>query len=131
MVVHMHPGTNVVNTYFGYMWWDNETDGNLMYPQLEKKPSAKQIDEIQRANPEGAAVRGLWSDPKFLANVTDLNPRLKQSQFADFHGHGWVFRAVYKRDRKGNLLDTDGKLVAFDDPKKFEKAVHLQDIHLE
>jgi hypothetical protein len=42
-----------------------------------------------------------------------------------------VFRGVYKHDHKGNWLDKDGKEIAFDDPKKFEKAVHLADIHLE
>ena len=30
MVCHMHPGTNMVATYFGYTWWDNETDGEHM-----------------------------------------------------------------------------------------------------
>ena len=44
---------------------------------------------------------------------------------------GWVFRAVYKRDRKGNLLDAENKIVSPDDPEKFGKAVHLADIHLE
>src|SRR6516165_2594443 len=57
--------------------------------------------------------------------------RLKTTQFADFHGHGWVFRAVYKHDRKGNWLDKDGQEIAFDDPQRFQKAVHLTDIHLE
>ncbi|HEU4766971.1 MAG TPA: hypothetical protein VFS77_06335, partial [Pyrinomonadaceae bacterium] len=47
------------------------------------------------------------------------------------HGHGWLFRKVFKRDRKGNLLDEKGDVVAADDPKKFDKAVHLNDIHLE
>ncbi len=131
IVCHVHPGTNMVVTYLGYTWWDNETDGNWMYPAHEKKLSLKEIDDIQRANPEGASLRGRWSEPAFLANVTDLNPQLTQTQFADFHGHGWIFRAVYKRDRKGNLLDADGKLVASDDPEKFSKAVHLKDIHLE
>ena len=32
MVCHIHPGTNMVATYFGYTWWDNETDGEHMYP---------------------------------------------------------------------------------------------------
>ena len=42
-----------------------------------------------------------------------------------------MFRAVYKRDRRGNLLDKDDKVVPHDDPEKFGKAVHLKDIHLE
>jgi hypothetical protein len=42
-----------------------------------------------------------------------------------------MFRNVYKKDRKGNLLDVGDKVVPFDDPDKWKKAVHLQDIHLE
>ena len=61
----------------------------------------------------------------------EFNAKLKNTQFADFHSHGWLFRAVFARDRKGNLLDEKGNTVASDDPKKFEKAVHLADIHLE
>jgi hypothetical protein len=33
---------------------------------------------------------------------------MKQTQFADFHGHGWLFRAVFKKDRHGQLLDHNG-----------------------
>lgn len=131
VVCHHHPGTTVTQSYFGYTWWDNETDGELMYPPTERKLTAKQIDEIQRRNPEGSTLRGLWSDPQFLANVIDLNPKLKRTQFADFHGHGWVFRGVYKQDRKGTLLDAKGNVVSHEDPEKFKKAVHLMDIHLE
>ena len=38
---------------------------------------------------------------------------------------------MFKRDRKGTLLDKDNKPVADDDPKKFKKAVHLTSIHLD
>ena len=62
----------------------------------------------------------------------ELNPQLKDTQFADYHGHGWNFRAVFKRDRKGNLLDADGNGGrADDDPEKFKKAVHLSSIHVD
>src|SRR5712691_935502 len=128
---HHHPGTTVTNSYLGYIWWDNETDGNLLYPDQERSLSAGQVEAIQARNPEGAALRGKWSDPEFLANVTDLNPRLTRTQFADFHGHGSIFRAVFKHDRKGNMLDAAGKMVPPDDPDRFKKAVHLKDIHLE
>ena len=128
---HHHPGTTVTNSYLGTIWWDNETDGKLMYPETDKKLTAHELFESQRNNPEGAAVRGKWSDKDFLVNITDLNPKLTRTQFADYHGHGWVFRNVYKADRKGNLLDADNKVVAPDDPDRFKKAVHLKDIHLE
>ncbi len=52
-------------------------------------------------------------------------------QIADFHGHGWIFRYVYKRDRHGNLLDTRGKVVPDDAADKWTRAVKLQDIHLD
>ncbi len=133
MVCHIHPGTNMETTYFGYTWWDNEADGELMYPAKQRNPTAEERYEVAQRNPEEAAARGLWSDPKFLEQLgsAKFNAQLKQSQFADFHGHGWVFRAVYKRDRKGDLLDADSKIVSADDPNKFDKAVHLKDIHLE
>jgi len=133
MVCHIHPGTNMVATYFGYTWWDNEIDGNKMYPKEQRHPSPKEQQEIQMRNPERAAIRGNWADVGFLekTGTTEFNEELKNTQFADFHSHGWIFRAVYKHDRKGNLLDKEGKLVPFEDPKKFGKAVHLKDIHLE
>ncbi|HTV59643.1 MAG TPA: hypothetical protein VMJ93_12300 [Verrucomicrobiae bacterium] len=133
MVCHVHPGTNMETTYFGYTWWDNEADGEVMYPAKQRYPTEEERYKAAQANPEGAAVRGLWSDPKFLAQVgsADFNKKLKESQFGDFHSHGWVFRAVFKRDRKGNLLDADDRIVSPDDPRKFDKAVHMEDIHLE
>src|SRR5262249_4467086 len=63
--------------------------------------------------------------------TAEFNAKLKTTQFADFHSHGWLFRAVYARDRQGNLLDDKGAQVSSDDPRKFEKAAHLADIHLQ
>jgi hypothetical protein len=150
MVCHMHPGTNVVNTYLGFMWWDNETDGDRMYPKDTPRWSGDQRVAIQNRNPEGSALRGLWSDVKFLRDTgsPEFNTQLSKTQFADFHGHGWLFRAVFKRDRKGNLLDSRGAVVPTatgkqlndalrnptDDERKSGRPglpVHLKDIHLE
>ncbi len=82
-------------------------------------------------NPEGAAPRGKWADVDFLKDVSKLNPLMKDTQFADYHGHGWNFRAVYKRDRKGDLLDAKGGKIADDDPAKFQKAVHMSSVHVD
>jgi len=133
MICHIHPGTNMVTTYFGLTWWDNEIDGDKMYPTEQRNPSEEQRYQSFERNPEGAAVRGLWNDETFLekAGSAEFNKQLKTTQFADFHGHGWIFRAVFNHDRKGNWLDKDGKQIAFDDPERFGKAVHLADIHLE
>jgi hypothetical protein len=35
----MHPGTNMVATYLGLTWWDNESDGARMYPSTQHNPS--------------------------------------------------------------------------------------------
>jgi hypothetical protein len=133
MVCHIHPGTNMLTTYFGLTWWDNEIDGDKMYPPKQRNPTEGQRYQSFLRNPEAAAARGLWSDGKFLENLgsPEFNAKLKTTQFADFHGHGWVFRSVFNHDRKGNWLDKDGKQIAFDDPERFGKAVHLADIHLD
>ncbi len=133
MTCHVHPGTNVVTTYYGYTWWENETDGEFMYPAQELRLSDKERLEIRSRNPEQAALRGKWGDERFLGQIgtPEFNKQLQHTRFADFHGHGWVFRAVFKRDRRGNLLDADNTIVPHEDPDRFGKAVHLRDIHLE
>ncbi len=133
MVCHMHPGTNMVATYLGMTWWDNESDGGKMYPTQQHNPSQDEEREKLNRNPEGSSLRGLWSDLEFLAQTgsVEFNAGLTNTQFGQFNGHGWLFRKVFKRDRKGNLLDATGNIVSSNDPAKFKKAVHLNDIHLE
>jgi hypothetical protein len=133
MVCHMHPGTNMVATYQGLTWWDNESDGSKMYPATQHNPSQDEEQEKLDRNPEAASLRGLWSNLDFLKDTgrSAFNALLKNTQFADSHGHGWMFRKVFKRDRKGNLLDAQGNIISPDDSQKFSKAVHLNDIHLE
>ena len=131
MVCHMHQPNSFLNTYLGYQMWDYETDGELLWPAEQRDPTPEELRASLDHNPEAAAARGVWTDPELLARVSELNDRTENTRFADYHGHGWIFRAVFSRDRKGNLLDGEGELVPFDDPERFEKAVHLQDIHLE
>ncbi len=132
MVCHMHQPNMFMNSMLGYTMWDYESDAPLMWPKQQQFPSAQRMRSVLDRNPEGAAPRGNWADLEFLKNVwTDVNPKAKDTQFADYHGHGWNFRAVYKRDRHGNLLDAGGNLVANDDPGKFAKAVHLTSVHVD
>ena len=131
MVCHMHQPNMFMNTFMGYTMWDYEADAPLMWPEQQQYPDAEQTRKVLDRNPEGAAPRGKWADLGFLKGVSELNPRLKDTQFADYHGHGWNFRAVFKRDREGTLLDAQGQAVADDDPKKFDKAVHLTSAHMD
>ena len=163
MNCHMHQPNIFLNSYLGYTMWDYESDADLMWPGPEnrlpvppgkekeyreqKYPTAAEVHAVLDRNPEGAAPRGLWGDLDFLRNVYDkVNPKARHTQFADYHGHGWNFRAILKRDREGNLLDAEGKIVSPDDPEKFRKAgeplfvepginpgktVHMMDIHAE
>lgn len=167
MNCHMHQPNVFVNPYLGYTMWDYESDAPKMWPGPENEtprpegisdeeyqtnykrqhyPTAEEVRRINDRNPEAAAARGLWGDVDFLRNVYDLNPELKDTQFADYHGHGWNFRAILKRDREGNLLDAEGNIVDPDDPEKWRrngegkfvevgtnpgKTVHMMDIHAE
>ena len=133
IVCHIHPGTNMVATYYGDTWWDNEVDAEKMYPAKQKDPTEEEYREARIANPEGSAAKGLWNDYGFLKDTgtPEFNAKLKNTQFDDFHSHGWIFRQVFKRDRRGDMLDARGQVVPPDDPEKFRKAVHLSDIHMD
>ena len=103
-----------------------------MWPEEQSEPPLHEARAILDRNPEAAAVRGRWGDLDFLSKVwTDVNPKAEHTQFADYHGHGWNFRAVFKRDRKGNLLDGEGRIVPADAPDKFARAVHMSSIHVD
>ncbi len=146
MNCHMHQPNIFLNSFLGYTMWDYESDAPSMWPEQQKYPTAEEVRAINDRNPEAAAARGKWGDLDFVRNVYDLNPKLKDTQFADYHGHGWNFRAIFKRDREGNLLDAEGAIVDPDDPEKWRKegegkfvpagvnpgkAVHMMDIHAE
>ncbi|HEY0942899.1 MAG TPA: hypothetical protein VGE08_22635 [Steroidobacter sp.] len=131
MVCHMHQPNMFMNTFLGYTMWDYESDAPFMWPEKQQYPDSEQIRKVLDRNPEGAAPRGKWADVEFLKKVSELNPQLKDTQFADYHGHGWNFRAIFKRDRKGNLLDANNRIVSDDDPQKFKKAVHMSSIHVD
>ncbi|MAE63017.1 MAG: hypothetical protein CMJ18_01990 [Phycisphaeraceae bacterium] len=154
VVCHVHPGTSYANTYYGTIWWDNESDGAHMYPRRSQRPTPDEQWRALRRNPESAQLKGLWGNlhPDAVSHAGDragddflersgapsgdgdepvLNDRLRHNQFADFHGHGWMFRGVYKKDRRGNLLTRDDAPIDFEDPHKWKHAVHLQDVHLD
>ena len=116
LVCHYHQGDGAIGTFLGRIWWDRETE-------------AKKVRE-HRSDPEYGEV-----DPQsgryFMERLAEYNSGFNQVQFSDFHAHGWNFVNVYKRGRKGHLLDAAGKAIAEDDTDRWKKAVHLRDIHLE
>jgi hypothetical protein len=131
MICHMHQPNLFLNSMLGYTMWDYETAAPQMWPKKQRYPTDEETRAILERNPEAAAVRGKWGDPNFSADVSELNPQLTDTQFGDYHGHGWNFRAIFKRDRKGNLLDDANNVIPPTDPEKFKKAVHLDSIHVD
>ncbi|NJB91640.1 hypothetical protein GGR90_003860 [Sphingopyxis italica] len=153
MTCHMHQPNIFLNSYLGYTMWDYESDAPQMWPgpensaprppgmsdedyqrkyKQQRYPTAAEVHQVLERNPEGAAPRGLWSDVEFLRDVYDVNDTNKDTQFADYHGHGWNFRGVFKRDRSGNLLTADGNMATYgtdtanivdpNDPEKWRKS---------
>src|SRR6185437_10505771 len=116
MICHMHQPNLFLNTYLGYTMWDYETAAPQMWPKRQRYPTDAEVRAVYERNPEAAAVRGRWADPEFSAEVSALNPQINDTQFADYHGHGWNFRAIFKRDRKGNLLDDYNNIISPNDP---------------
>jgi len=76
-------------------------------------------------------VRGKWADPEFSPEVSELNPKLKDTQF------GRLSRARRNSARsssataRGNLLGRQQQHHPAGDPEKFKKAVHLDSIHVD
>ncbi|HET6537574.1 MAG TPA: hypothetical protein VFG34_05605 [Sphingopyxis sp.] len=153
MTCHMHQPNIFLNSYLGYTMWDYESDAAQMWPGPENRasrpegmsdadyeriykkqryPTAAEAHAVLERNPEGAATRGLWGDVEFLRNVYDVNASNQDTQFADYHGHGWNFRGIFKRDREGNLLTKDGNMATYGtetahmvdpkDPEKWRKS---------
>jgi hypothetical protein len=132
MICHMHQPNMFLNSYLGFTMWDYESDAPLMWPEKQRFVSIGEMHEVLERNPEEAAYRGKWRDVDFLSRVwDDVNPQAKDTQFADYHGHGWNFRAIQKRGRDGTLLDAQGDPVPDDLPpaEKWKRAVHMRDIH--
>ena len=72
-------------------WWDEETDGELMYPTTQKHPTAEQDGPSRRCStPTKQPAAASGPIPPSWRILIDLNTRTRQTQFADFHGHGWI-----------------------------------------
>ncbi len=109
MTCHLHQGNGALGNYAGIMWWDGETDAEWFYNKDGSLKTGKKLHDIDKV----------------------VNPKSKISQFSALHRSSWSFRKIYKRNESGGLLDAEGKIVSWDDPKWYEKAVHLTDAHFD
>ena len=111
LTCHHHQGNGALGNYVGAMWWDQESDADkILSPGVGR----------DKFNSEAKRLR-----------LYDDNPTYRDVQIEDWHGHSWNFRRVYSMNRHGELLDAEGSIVPHDDPERFQKAVHLKDIHFE
>jgi hypothetical protein len=108
LTCHYHQGNGALDTYIGAVWWDRESDADF-------------IKKYKGEDEYGPGQMSIW----------DHNSEAKNTQFEDYHAHGWNIMKIYKRDEKGLLLDAKNNIVPDSDPDKFKKAVHLKDIHFE
>jgi hypothetical protein len=83
--------------------------------------------EILDHNPEERRSAASGAIPSSEERLV-AQPEAKDTQFADYHGHGWI-PCVFKRDRKGTQDRTEAGGRRRSD--KFRKAVHLSSIHLD
>ena len=130
MTCHHHQGNGALTMYQGYLWWDQESDYDRVvkldmgYPWWDPNRKTLGVD------PPYTNVLARDGTPK-MAELFTHNNEMTKVQFADHHGHRWHFVRVYKRDRHGRLLDDRDRIIADTDPERFQKALHLKDIHLE
>jgi hypothetical protein len=120
---HIHPGTTVLNSYIGYMWYDEESEARALYPVRQKNLTNDELHTALVRNPNEVAARSHLANPQFVADLARFNPHMSRTHFGDFHSHGWAFRAVFKKDREGNLIDHDGAPVGPPEPQQFAAAV--------
>ena len=96
MTCHMHQPNIFLNSFLGYTMWDYESDAAEDVARQAEIPDSggRCAADVQRAQSRNGgelhAANGAIS--AFLRNVYDLNKDLKDTQFADYHGHGWNFR---------------------------------------
>lgn len=127
---HHHQGNGAITMYQGYLWWDQESNYDKVvqkgmgYPWWD--PHRKDLG----VDPPYKNMLASDGTPR-MAELFTQNKEMDKVQFGDSHGHRWHFVRVYHRDRYGRLLDHADKLISESAPDRFQKALHLKDVHLE
>ena len=95
------------------MWWDEETDGELMYPPGSKHPTAEEFIQSQMSNPERVGrPQQLWSDPEFLENLTDLNTQTPAHPVRRLPRPRLGLPRRLQEGPQGQSLDHEGNVIA-------------------
>ena len=79
MVCHMHQPNVFVNTYYGTIMWDYESDAPLMWPEKQKYPTARRGAEDPRPQPRGGG------DPRQVERPGVPEERLEPEPEAQGH----------------------------------------------
>jgi len=116
LTCHFHQGSGASGSYYGYMWWDYESDAESVYSRY--------------GLPKPSGYIGVKGNEPMHELAPEVNPEIVGSRFADYHNAGWLMSAVYLRNKKGWLLDREGEVIEPNDPDWHGKAVHLADIHM-
>src|SRR5262249_16865208 len=123
---HFHQGSGALANYYGYMWWDYESNSDEVYQRFGPPGLSGHVG--------GDMYTGVFGGPKRpdMPNFAPiLNPVVKANEFADFHNAGWPMQAVYKRDKRGRMVDQHDQIIPDDDPNWHKRVVHLADVHME
>ncbi len=134
MTCHMHPGTNMVATYLGYTWWDNEAGRAGACTRRTPKHALRRASGRDRARATRRARRSRASGPtaSFLADVSHAQPEARRTRSSPTStATAGSSAPSSSRTARATCSTRGGQPVADDDPDKFKKAVHLKDIHLE
>jgi hypothetical protein len=125
---HFHQGSGALANYYGYMWWDYESDAEKIYP-ITGKPGLN--GSVGYVSPIGPAIPALSAKYETHDLAQQVNPLMFGNKLADFHNAGWLMQAVYKRDLHGNLLDDNDQIIPEGSADWHKRAVHLSDIHMD
>ena len=127
MVCHIHPGTNMVTTYFGYTWWDNESDGDAMYPKEQHNPTEdERIRSVAAQSGRRGGARAVVATRNFWQQTGSAEIQRKTEEHAvrRFSQPRLALpRGVHARPARPPARRRQEASVPPDDPKKFEKAV--------
>ena len=132
MSCHMHQPNSFVNTYLGYTMWDYETDAELLWPKEQRYPTEAEKRASLDAQSRRARRRA-GSGPTSISSRTSRASTRRRSTRSSptttaTAGSSWPSSSAIARATSSTRTTS---VVSFDDPEKFEKAVHLKDIHLE